>query len=324
MDYFIVIILLIFSALFSGLTLGFFSLNKNDLERKAGLGDKQAKKVLKVRKDGNLLLSTLLISNVAVNSILSIYLGSITSGLIAAFVATGLIVIFGEILPQASFSRNALSFGAKFVWLIIIFRIIFYPITKPISMALDKMLGEELPTVYSKKELMKMIEEHEDSPASDIDEDEERIVKGALAFSGMKVGDVMTKAENVFMLSSKQKLDKETLDLIIKKGFSRIPIVNGKSTTILGILYAKDLISESTHEKLAEEVARSKVVVVEKEKNLDHLLNDFRKSRNHLFVVKDLDKFVGIVTIEDVIEEIIDAEIVDEFDNEELLSQVVQ
>ncbi|MDA3840646.1 MAG: CNNM domain-containing protein [Patescibacteria group bacterium] len=316
MDYLIIAILLLFSALFSGLTLGFFSLNKNDLERKADLGDKQAKKILLVRKDGNLLLSTLLISNVAVNSVLSIFLGSITSGIVAVLIATGLIVIFGEIIPQASFSRNALSFGAKFVWLIILFRAIFYIFTKPIAMALDKILGEELPTVYSKKELMKMIEEHEDSPVSDIDEDEERIVKGALAFSGMKVSDVMTKAENVFMLSSKQILDNETLDLIIKKGFSRIPIHNGSSATILGILYAKDLISEDTHNKLAEEVARSRVVVVEKEKNLDHLLNDFRKSRNHLFIVKELDEFVGIVTIEDVLEEIIDAEIFDEFDNQ--------
>ena len=323
MEYFIVFILLLFSALFSGLTLGFFSLNKNDLERKAVLGDKQAKKVLTVRKDGNLLLSTLLISNVAVNSVLSIYLGSITSGIVAVFLATFLIVIFGEIIPQASFSRNALSFGAKFVWLIVLFRAIFYIITKPISLMLDKILGEELPTVYSKKEFIKMIEEHEDSSVSDIDEDEERIVKGALAFSEMKVANVMTKAENVFMLSSKQVLDNETIDLIIKKGFSRILVYNGASTTILGVLYAKDLIAESTHGKLAEEVARSRVVVVEKEKNLDHLLNDFQKSRNHLFIVKDLDRFIGIVTIEDVLEEIIDAEIVDEFDNEELISQVV-
>ncbi|PLX21526.1 hypothetical protein C0584_02265 [Candidatus Parcubacteria bacterium] len=324
MEYFIVSILLIFSALFSGLTLGFFSLNKSDLERKADLGDKEAKLVLLVRRDGNLLLSTLLVSNVAVNAVISIFLGSVTSGVAAAFIATGLIVIFGEIIPQASFSRNALSFGAKFVWLIVIFRAVFYVITKPIAMALDKVLGEELPTVYSKKELMKMIEEHEESPVSDIDEDEERIVKGALAFSGMKVSDVMTKAEDVFMLSSKKVLDRETIDLIMKKGFSRIPIFNNGSTTILGVLYAKDLISEDTHDKMTEEVARSRVVVVDKGKNLDHLLNDFRKSRNHLFVVKELDEFVGIVTIEDVLEEIIDAEIVDEFDNEELISKVIE
>jgi len=324
MDYLIVFLLLIFSALFSGLTLGFFSLNKNDLERKADLGDRLAKKILIVRKDGNLLLSTLLVSNVAVNSVLSIFLGSLTSGVTAALLATGLIVVFGEIIPQATFSRNALFFGAKFVWLIVIFRAIFFLVTKPISMILDKVLGEELPTVYSKKELMKMIEEHEDSPVSDIDEDEERIVKGALAFSGMKVEDVMTKSENVFMIPAKQKLDNEVIEKIIKKGFSRIPIHNGSSKTIVGILYAKDLIAEKTHGKLAEDVSRNKIVVVGKEKNLDHLLNDFRKSRNHLFIVKELEEFIGIVTIEDVLEEIIDAEIVDEFDNEELISQLIQ
>jgi len=324
MEYFIVSLLLLFSALFSGLTLGFFSLNKNDLERKAELGDKQAKKILTVRRNGNLLLSTLLISNVAVNSILSIFLGSYISGVLAALIATFLIVIFGEIIPQATFSRNAIAFGAKFVWLVVVFRAIFYPVTKPIALILDKVLGEELPTVYSKKELVKLIEEHEDSPVSDIDEDEERIVKGALAFSGMKVEDVMTKAENVFMIPAKQELDNETVELIIKKGFSRVPIHNGSSKTIVGILYAKDLIAENTHGKLAEEISRNKIVVVEKEKNLDHLLNDFRKSRNHLFIVKELEEFIGIVTIEDVLEEIIDAEIVDEFDNEELIEKVLK
>lgn len=316
MDYLIVATLLFFSAIFSGLTLGFFSLNKNDLERKEKLGDTRAEKILVVRRDGNLLLSTLLVSNVAVNSILSIFLGSITTGVMAALIATLLIVVFGEIIPQASFSRNALSFGSRFVWLVIFFRAIFYPITKPISISLDKILGEELPTVYSKKELMQMIEEHEDSPISDIDADEERIIKGALGFSEMRVQDVMTKADDVFMLSSKDILDKETINKIIEEGFSRIPVHSGTKTTIVGVLYAKDLISEETHGKLAEEVARSKVVVVEKGKKLDKLLNDFHKSRNHLFIVKDLDKFVGIVTIEDVLEEIIDADILDEFDED--------
>ncbi len=108
MDYFIVILLVVLSRIFSGLTLGFFSLNKDDLERKAELGDERAKKIYKLRKNGNLLLCTLLIGNVAVNSTLSIFLGSIVSGFTAGIMATALIVVFGEIVPQASFSRFAL------------------------------------------------------------------------------------------------------------------------------------------------------------------------------------------------------------------------
>ena len=183
MTYLIVIVLIMMSALFSGLTLGFFSLNKDDLGRKAELGDKQAKKVYSVRKNGNLLLCTLLIGNVAVNSVLAIFLGSIASGVAAGLLATGLIVIFGEIVPQAAFSRYALALGSRLVWLVRIFLIILFPICWPLAWILDKVLGDELDTVYSKRELIKMIEKHEDLSESEIDEDEERIIKGGLSYS---------------------------------------------------------------------------------------------------------------------------------------------
>ena len=155
MDYLIVIILVLLSGLFSGLTLGLLSLDKNELKRKISLGNKQAKKVYTVRKKGNLLLCTLLLGNVAVNSTLAIFLGNIASGVIAGLIATGLIVIFGEIIPQATFARYALAVGARTAWLVKIFIIILFPICWPIAWVLDKTLGEEMPTVYSKKELMK-------------------------------------------------------------------------------------------------------------------------------------------------------------------------
>ncbi len=157
MDYFIVIILVLFSGLFSGLTLGFFSLNKDDLQRKSDLGDAKAKKIYEVRRKGNLLLTTLLVGNVAVNATLSIFLGSIASGFVAGLTATGLIVIFGEIVPQASFSRYALVLGAKFAWIVKVFIFILLPVCWPIAWILDKMLGEEMPNVYSKRELIKLI-----------------------------------------------------------------------------------------------------------------------------------------------------------------------
>ena len=224
MTYFIIIFLVLFSALFSGLTLGFFSLNKDDLERKVELGDKQAKKVFKIRKNGNLLLCTLLIGNVAVNSTLSIFLGSIASGFAAGLMATCLIVIFGEIIPQAAFSRYALILGAKFAWLVRFFLIILFPVCWPLAWLLDKVLGDEMPTVYSKHELMKIVEEHEGLKESEIDKDEEKIVKGALSFSDKKVQDVMTPRTAVFSLALEQRLDKTTVKKIFESGHSRIPI----------------------------------------------------------------------------------------------------
>ena len=325
MNYFIVVILVIFSAIFSGLTLGFFSLNKDDLKRKANFGDKDAKKVYKIRKNGNLLLCTLLIGNVAVNSVLSIFLGSITSGVFAGFIATGLIVIFGEIIPQATFSRYALTLGARFIWLVKIFIFIFYPICAPIAFLLDKILGDEISTIYSKKELTKIIEEHENSKDSDLDKEEERILKGALSFSDKKVENIMTPRTEMFSLSYNKKITEKTIKNISNSGHSRIPVYKKDNDHIIAILYVKDLINKDWHNKKIEEIARPNVLFVNYDKKLDDLLDKFKKTRHHIFIV--LNKFGGVsglVTIEDVIEEIIGAEIVDEFDKYEDLQKVAK
>ena len=325
MDYFIVVFLVILSATFSGLTLGFFSLNRDDLKRKEELGDKQAKKVYKIRKNGNLLLCTLLIGNVAVNSALSIFLGSIASGFIAGLIATSLIVVFGEIIPQAAFSRYALVLGSKMSWLVRTFIFIFYPITWPMAKMLDIVLGEEMPTVYSKHELIKLIEDHEDLKESDIDEEEERILKGALSFSDKCVKDIMTPRTEMFALEYNAKLNAELINEISIKGHSRIPIYKENRDDIVGILYVKDLIKHDWKGKTVEKMARKKVIFVDDDKNLDELLASFKESRHHLFVVmNNYGSVSGIVTVEDVIEEIIGEEIVDEYDNHENLRKVAK
>ena len=325
MDLIIITILLFLSAIFSGLTLGFFSLNKEDLKRKADLGDNEARKVYAIRKNGNLLLCTLLIGNVAVNSALSIFLGGIVSGVVAGIMATSLIVIFGEILPQAIFSRYALKIGAKFSWLVRIFIFIFYPVTLPIACALNKGLGEEIPTIYSKRELIKIIEDHEDSNESDIDTDEEKIIKGALSYSSKTVDDILTPRTEVFSLPVDQKLNKSNIALICKKGHSRVPVYEKNLDNIVGILYAKDLLLKDYESKSVGDIARDNVIFVDIDKPLDDLLNAFKNTKSHLFVVLDKHGVVsGIVTIEDVIEEIIGSEIVDEYDQHDDLQKVAE
>ncbi|MCK4744813.1 HlyC/CorC family transporter [Candidatus Parcubacteria bacterium] len=325
MEYFIVIFLILFSALFSGLTLGFFSLNKDDLKRKVELGDKQAKKIYKIRKNGNLLLCTLLIGNVAVNSTLSIFLGSIASGFVAGLTATFLIVVFGEIIPQSVFSRYALILGAKFAWLVKLFIIMLFPICWPIAWLLDKILGNEMPNIYSKIELARIIEEHEDLKESEIDADEEKILKGALSYSEKTTQEIMTPRTEVILLKCDQILNKKAIDKIKNSGHSRIPVYKKDQDDIIGILYVKDLIGENLKNRTTEELCRKGVIFVDYNKSLDDLLNEFKKRKHHLFVV--LNKFggvSGIVTIEDVLEEIIGAEIMDEFDKYEDLQKVAK
>ncbi len=318
MTYLIVIILVLLSGLFSGLTLGLLSLNTTELKRKMDLGDKDAEQVYPVRKRGNLLLCTLLLGNVAVNSALAIFLGNIASGLLAGVISTALIVVFGEIIPQASISRYALQVGAKTAWLVRIFMIVFFPICAPIAWILDKVLGEEMPTVYSKKELMKIVAEHEDLDASDVDADEERIIIGALSFSEKQARDIMTPRDDVFALSEDILLTYDILKKIQEEGFTRIPVYYGQFDNLVGILNVKDLITMEPDSKVADLCEHQKLLIVKKRKRLDSLLNLLLAEKTHMAIVKDQDQPVaGVVTLEDIIEEILDQEIVDETDEDE-------
>ncbi len=315
MTYLIILGLLVLSGIFSGLIIGLFSLDKDDLRFKAELGDDNAKRVYALRKNSNLLLCTLIMGNVAVNSTLAIFLSSITGSFQAGVISTVLIVIFGEIIPQAFFARHALYLGAKTAWVARIFMVILSPVCYPLSVILDKFLGEEIPSYYSKKELVKLIEHHEDSLHKVIDMDEERILKGALSYSDKTVGDIMTLKDKVFAIRHDFIINDETIKKISISGRSRIPIYRDDLDEILGVLYAKDLVHHNYYGTSVEEAARRNIIFVDHKQKLDEVLDLFKKTRNHLFLVKDDDgKFLGLVTIEDIIEEIIGEEIHDEFD----------
>jgi metal transporter CNNM len=318
-DYLISIVLVVLSGLFSGLTLGLLSLDKQSLERQAKHGNKYAETIYTVRKNGNLLLTTLLLGNVAVNTTLSIYLGTVASGVVAGVIATALIVVFGEIIPQAVISRYALWFGAKTIWFTKFAIVICYPIAWPIAKLLDLFLGSELPKTYSKSELMEIISEHEQSEHSPIDRDEKRIVHGALQFSHTRVREVMTKAEDVISFSEDRILDDAFMQEVNECGYSRLPIYRDEDSNITGILYVKDLIveDEDIHIHQTKEAYDTDFLTVRDSNLLDQVLAKMLKTRQHIAVVRDHNKnFCGVVSLEDIIEEIIQQEIVDEDDED--------
>jgi metal transporter CNNM len=315
--------LVIMSALFSGLTLGLMSLSVHELNRKMQLGSRAAARVYRVRKRGNLLLTTLLLGNVAVNSVLAIILSDIASGVLAGFLATGLIFLFGEIIPQAVISRYALAFGARTWWLVEAFMILAFPIAGPIAWILDKVLGQELPTVYSKRELMHIVAQHEDTPESLIDQDEERIILGALQYSDKRVKDVMTPAHLVNLVEVHQSISKSFIRSMRKIGHSRIPVYRGDPSEIIGILYMKHLLGSTA--QTVQGIYDKNIHSIQATDTLDDVLNAFLKTRQHLFVVVDTETvFQGIVTLEDVIEEILGVEIVDEDDHSAYLRAQAQ
>jgi len=221
-----IILLISLSALFSGLTLGLMGLDKTGLEIIMDGGDEKSAQlatiIYPVRENGNLLLCTLLLGNTAVNALLSILLADKAGGILGFLASTFIILIFGEIVPQASCSRYALEIGSKAIPLVKIIMLVLYPAAKPLAWALDKCLGDELATTYNNAELLKMLEIH--VKENKLDKDTASAMTGALTFKNTTVQEVMTPLEKTFMLSVEERLNFDTIAAIFKTGFSRIPI----------------------------------------------------------------------------------------------------
>lgn len=322
MTIILAIICLSFAALFSSLTIGLMSLDLSTLRRKIKHGDKNAEKVYRIRKNGMLLLTTLLLGNAAASSFLAILLGDILHGVVAGFLSTILLFVFGEILPQAIVSRFALSFGAKTSPLIRFIMWILSPVCYPIAWVLNKMLGEEGQTSYSKRDILSIIED-DTTTDKDVDQDERRIARGAFSFSHRTVGDVMTPNTVVKIAYTDDLIDKKYLAELKDSGYSRIPVSNKEDPNkFVGLMYLKDLIGIRLPKKVASVMDKG-VEFVHPTDPLDTVLNKFIKTKIHLFVVQDeFGGFEGVITVEDIIEEIIGTEIMDEDDDTPDLRQI--
>jgi hypothetical protein len=236
------LILLSTSALFSGLNLGLMSLSLQELQliinvgrqadkdnsdkkaaREAKKDEIYATKILPLRRKGNLLLCTILLGNVLVNSVSVLILGNYLEGIFAAIGSTMLIVIFGEIIPQAICSRKGLFVGATtryFTWCTMGFVFI---VAYPMSIILDYMLGkEEVGAGYTRDKVAQLMMKAKEGQA--LDDNQYKLVEGALAFKDRNVKDVMVKISNVFSLDIDSLLDFDTFKLILEKGYSRIPV----------------------------------------------------------------------------------------------------
>ena len=156
------------SAIFSGLTIGLFGLSRLKLEIEAGSDNINAQKILKVRKDSNFLLTTLLWGNVAVNVLIALLTESVMSGAAAFAFSTLMITAFGEIMPQAYLSRHALRIGVYLIPLIRFYQILLYPVAKPSAILLDKWLGKEELQLLRERAFTFMLQKHIMSNKTDI------------------------------------------------------------------------------------------------------------------------------------------------------------
>ncbi|MBI2588888.1 DUF21 domain-containing protein [Candidatus Saccharibacteria bacterium] len=300
----------------SGLNVALLSLDFADLKRKVKLGNHRAKLVLPLRKKTHLALASILLTGVAVVSTTSLLLEHALNGLLAGIITTLLVVVFGEIVPQAYFARYALTFTALFAPLLRLMIIVTYPVSKPLQLLLDKMLGDEKTSLASRQELGIIIAEHSGHKSSELDEDEIEIMQGAIGLSEKRVRDVMMPIGQVYWLTPYTMIDADKIDEIKSIGHSRIPIFDKKLTECYGILLQKDLVDIDFDERAyrVDELPIRPVKIVGSMTALDTAFRKFINSHSHLTPVERDDKIVGIITIEDILEEIIGQEIEDEKD----------
>lgn len=312
----IVAALLLLAAICSGLNVAVMALDLGDLRRKAKLGNRQAKRILPLRSNVHLLLGSILFTNVAAASATSIVLGSQLNGLIAGIISTLLLVVFGEVLPQALFSKNILSWTSRFAPLLKLMVFITYPLSKPLQLGLDALFPRRGATLQSRHELGLMIHEHGLSNDSELDEDEVEIIKGALQLSEKRVRDIMTDIRHTYWLTPETVLDGPKIDEVKEQGYSRIPIFDAKLTKCYGILLMKDMVDidfDDNHYEVRD-IPLHPTQLIGSKTALDTMFRKFIAAHTHLIPIERDDKIIGIITIEDLIEEIIGHEIEDETD----------
>jgi len=336
---FFVIVLLSLSALFAGLTLGVLGLDTLSLEVIASSGpqpDKTyAQKIIPIRRSPNQLLCTLLIGNVMLNVLISLAMARLASGLYGFIISTVLIVFFGEIIPQSACSKYALYVGSKSVLIVRFFMMLLYVFAKPISLILDWAVGKDSGQIYDRNMMLKLISLHveEHSAESGLKSEDYDLMAGVIDFDQKRVKDVMTPLEDVFMLEVSTTITADILSKVWEQGHSRVPVYEGERSNVVGIVFVKDLIFIDIEEKLNLSII---IRLSSQSRKLHHtfddvllkdLLRDFSSGHSHLAIVKEVRQSkpgvdpvyhtIGIVTLEDVIEELTHIEIKDEADRED-------
>ena len=326
----IIFLLLTCSALISASEVAFFSLQLKSLE---DLDEDDittgTSRVISLLKNPKRLLATILVANNFINiaivllfTILSkkIFVG-INNPFLLLFIDIGivttLILIFGEILPKVYANRNAYAFSL-FIAPIIQFldRFILFWITSPMSRTtafLEKKLGDKKNKI-SVDQLSQALELTDDQETTS---DEQRMLEGIVNFGSTDTREVMCPRIDIFALSDQMSLE-EIIPLILSKGFSRIPVYSKKKDNIKGILYTKDLLPYLNKSDYEWQKLLKTPLYVPENKKLDDLLKEFQQKKNHLAIVVDeYGGTSGLITLEDIIEEII-GDISDEFDEIDL------
>ncbi|KAI5467764.1 hypothetical protein BGZ63DRAFT_410645 [Mariannaea sp. PMI_226] len=320
--------LVLLGGAFAGLTIALMGQDSIYLQVLSGDASepqhRNAKRVLQLLNRGkHWVLVTLLLSNVVVNESLPVVLDRTLGGGVAAVVgSTVLIVIFGEIVPQSVCVRYGLPIGGYMSKPVLALMYLTGPISYPIAKLLDWILGEDHGTVYKKSGLKTLVTLHKSlgELSERLNQDEVTIITAVLDLKDKPVAEVMTPMADVYTLAEDHILDEKTMDDILSSGYSRIPIYrSGSPNDFVGMLLVKTLITYDPEDRIpVRDVPLGAIVETRPETSCLDIINFFQEGKSHMVLVSEhpgLDHgALGVVTLEDVIEELIGEEIVDESD----------
>ncbi|KAK4405149.1 DUF21 domain-containing protein [Sesamum angolense] len=288
----VIVFLVMFAGLMSGLTLGLMSLSLVDLEVLAKSGtpkDKQhAAKILPVVRNQHLLLCTLLICNAAAMEALPIFLDALVTAWGAILISVTLILLFGEIIPQSVCSRYGLAIGATVAPVVRILVWICFPVAYPISKLLDYLLGHGHRALFRRAELKTLVDLHgnEAGKGGELTHDETTIIAGALELTEKTASDAMTPISETFAIDINAKLDRSLMNLILEKGHSRVPVYYEQPTNIIGLVLAKNLLTIHPEDEVpVKSVTIRRIPRVPETMPLYDILNEFQKGHSHMAVV---------------------------------------
>jgi CBS domain containing-hemolysin-like protein len=286
----------------------------SELKRRAQTGDKDAAAVYSVRGVYGSGVYIFIWASIGVlSSAMIMLLESTLSALPTVLITMPVVVLVHAVLPISKYPRPGIGLARFSVPVI---RRILFTIS-PVLSIIEKIVGSwvshtELSSMHSKEELLGMIRNANNSSTT-LTKNELLIATHALTFGEKKVGDIYIPISVVSTIDSATILSAVTLDELYKTGFSRFPVTSNNGGFV-GVLYMKDLAGKMPDTDVAH-VMSSDVYYVNEQSGLDHVLNAFLRTKHHLFfVVNEFEEVSGIVTIEDVIEQIIGRKIIDEFD----------
>ena len=323
----ILIILLVFSGLISGSEVALFSLSKSQIQNQQK--SSYIEIIKKLLLNPNKLLATILVANNFINIaivILFTQIGSylfdgVTSAVLKftleIILATFLILLFGEILPKIYASRNNLAFSKLVAYPLLLLNIILTPISIPMQ-HLSNFIKDKLSFTKPNIGLNQLSYALDLTNPGETTKQEHKILKGILSFGNTETREVMRPRIDIHAFKNTLSYD-QILKNIIKNSFSRIPVYKDELDNIVGILYVKDLLPFLDKKEFDWLSILRKPFFIPENKKLDDLMQEFQEKKIHLAIVVDeYGGTSGIISLEDVIEEIV-GDISDEFDDDSLL-----